>query len=451
MTRAVGRIRTGMLGVLLVAGASAALLGVAGARASAEPLGTAFTYQGFLKVDGSPQTGSYDFEFRLFDAATSGSQVGSTLSRNAVDVRAGVFTATLDFGGAAFAGEKRWLEMGVRTAGGGAFTVLPRQELTAVPAALSAVNADNATNASQLGGQLPGAYVAKAGDTMTGTLNLPPSGLTVGTSQLAVDSNGFVGVGTASPGVPLGVVADNASGWSATVTNWSTTAPNGLAVEVPYGTSNDDKALQVRSDSGSYRLVVTNAGNVGIGTASPGAKLEVVGAVRTHSYYTIANVNGSFSGSGGANSFIGLHDGTKWGLTIGTSGTYTSNVGIGTTTPGRKLSVNGDAGGTTVWYNDSDERLKKDIATIDDALARVLRLRGVTFQWRDTTNRPAGTQIGFIAQEALPVIPEVVEKRDEFYSMATPSITALLVEAIKEQQKQIDALKAEVAALKAGR
>jgi hypothetical protein len=106
------------------------------------PAGTAFTYQGFLMSGGVAATGSWDFEFALFDAAAGGTQIGATVSVADQGVSAGTFTVTLDFGVAAFGGGARWLRIGVRPgASGGAFTVLaPRQALTPAPMALSLPN-----------------------------------------------------------------------------------------------------------------------------------------------------------------------------------------------------------------------------------------------------------------------------------------------------------------------
>ncbi|NOZ08720.1 MAG: hypothetical protein GXO91_07600 [FCB group bacterium] len=120
--------------------------------------------------------------------------------------------------------------------------------------------------------------------------------------------------------------------------------------------------------------------------------------------------------------------------------TFTSaqQVGIGTTAPTRTLFVNGDAGGTTAWYNDSDRRLKQNINHISHPLKKVLALDGVDFEWRDTQNHPRGHQIGFIAQDVIDVLPEVVELNEGYYSIQYAPITALLVEAIKEQQKLIE-------------
>jgi len=114
----------------------------------------------------------------------------------------------------------------------------------------------------------------------------------------------------------------------------------------------------------------------------------------------------------------------------------------------RTFFVNGNAGGYSAWYNDSDARLKRDIITIPDALNKVLSLRGVNFYWRDPEEGMESLQMGFIGQEAEKIIPEVVTADSEHYSMQYSPITALLVEAIKEQQEQIEAMKAEIEELK---
>jgi hypothetical protein len=93
----------------------------------------------------------------------------------------------------------------------------------------------------------------------------------------------------------------------------------------------------------------------------------------------------------------------------------------------------------------SDARLKKNVRSLDSALDDVLRLRGVTFTWRDEKLAQKGTQLGFIAQEVEDVLPELVgEGRDGFKAVQYASLTPVLVEAIKEQQAQIDALQARL-------
>lgn len=106
------------------------------------PLGTNFTYQGRLTDGAALANGLYDFEFKLYDAASGGSQVGSPVTKEDVQVTDGLFTVQLDFG-AVFTGTPRWLEVGVRPgASTEAFTPLtPLQELTATPYALYSLGA----------------------------------------------------------------------------------------------------------------------------------------------------------------------------------------------------------------------------------------------------------------------------------------------------------------------
>lgn len=95
----------------------------------------------------------------------------------------------------------------------------------------------------------------------------------------------------------------------------------------------------------------------------------------------------------------------------------------------------------------SDERLKENVHTIENALEKVSALRGVTFDFKEDKQK----QIGFIAQEVEEVIPEAVgERPDGYKGVAYGNLVGLLVEAIKEQQDQINQLKATVEELKNG-
>src|ERR1041385_6642571 len=112
---------------------------------------TAFTYQGKLTDTGSPANGAYDFQFKLFDALSSGTQLGSTLTLNNVNVTGGVFTVNLDFGVCAgcFSGSDRFLEISVKPNGGGAFVLLtPRQQITLTPYAIRSLTATSADGLS---------------------------------------------------------------------------------------------------------------------------------------------------------------------------------------------------------------------------------------------------------------------------------------------------------------
>ena len=101
-------------------------------------VGSAFTYQGRLTDSGSPANAAYDFQFLLYDTLTGGAQIGSTQVVGDLAVTNGLFTTTMDFGGTAFDGNARWLEIQVRPGvSTGTYTVLsPRQPITATPYAL---------------------------------------------------------------------------------------------------------------------------------------------------------------------------------------------------------------------------------------------------------------------------------------------------------------------------
>jgi hypothetical protein len=110
--------------------------------------GNAFTYQGRLNLAGAPTSGSYDLTFALFDSGSGGTQAGGILTNAATGVSNGLFTVILDFGNQ-FSGAARWMEIGVRTNGVGAFATLsPRQILTSTPYAIQAANASTASVAT---------------------------------------------------------------------------------------------------------------------------------------------------------------------------------------------------------------------------------------------------------------------------------------------------------------
>ena len=95
---------------------------------------TAFTYQGQLKQQGEPFTGTVDLEFRLWNDATAGSEVAPSVSHDDVPAQDGVFTVEIDFG-TVFGIEQHWIEV---IADG--TPLLPRQPVTAAPIAVFALN-----------------------------------------------------------------------------------------------------------------------------------------------------------------------------------------------------------------------------------------------------------------------------------------------------------------------
>ena len=124
---------------------------------------------------------------------------------------------------------------------------------------------------------------------------------------------------------------------------------------------------------------------------------------------------------------------------------FNANVSVKTgAQSGYAFYVLGTAGGSTAWSQSSDARLKTNIRTIADPIDKVMGLRGVTFEWKDPDKFSMGEQIGFLAQETMNTLPEVVNTKGEYYSMQYAPITALLVEAVKELKKENDELRSEL-------
>ena len=101
-----------------------------------------------------------------------------------------------------------------------------------------------------------------------------------------------------------------------------------------------------------------------------------------------------------------------------------------------KLYFNPSTGtlNATIFNTLSDENTKENIHTLEDAIFKVMNMRGVSFTWKDNGNK----SIGVIAQEVENVIPEIVNTNDNgTKSISYDSIIGLLIEAIKEQQNSI--------------
>ena len=361
-------------------------------------------------------------------------------------------------------------------------------------------------------------------------------------------SNGNVGIGTTSPSMPLEVRGAN------NIANFSSSAASSVITFTPSGqkvwrigagdTNTGDFGIRQMTDN-IITLYSNSAGNVGIGTTSPGAELDVKGtndgiritdagnggeqiltftAASGSASYTW-NIWGDPSGGGNGNLYIGP---TVTNPTTGATMTFqktTGNVGIGTTGPLSKLSVGGvgnanyaiygygsntgvrgygangvygasingngygilgsaetgvygasNGSGTTaigVWgggpaggydfyaggagtdYGTSSSiRLKNNITEINNALDKVLNITGVYFNWKIYNNSHG---MGFIAEDVGKYIPEVVQYddalnqsnhytdkdgKDRVYAsgMDYGALTPVLVEAIKEQQQEIDYL-----------
>ena len=117
---------------------------------------------------------------------------------------------------------------------------------------------------------------------------------------------------------------------------------------------------------------------------------------------------------------------------------------------GGPVNLTTDANGNII-REPSDVRLKENVVTIEDALASVLQLRGVRYEWKDKERFGSEAEIGFIAQEVDMVLPEIVRKGGDYWSINTRNILAVVVEGMKEMwailqgtQADIDTLRLQV-------
>lgn len=227
-------------------GFSLAMLLAVPIAAAQAPLGSGVTYQGRLMQAGSPADGAYPMEFTLWDDSTGGAPAGPTLSFDGVggnpppvDVIDGLFSVVLDFGAGAYNGDARWLEIIVD-----GVPLTPRQPLTAAP-------------------------------------------YSVQTRGIHVNAPGNVGIGTSSPTSLLHVSDDD---WptaridsSSNIGTWlrlNNMSAGGRSWNViSSGAGNGEgagKLLFNDQSGGGTRMLLTETGDLGIGTTTPVARLTVL-------------------------------------------------------------------------------------------------------------------------------------------------------------------------------
>jgi hypothetical protein len=362
---------------------AALLLISAAARAQT----TAFNYQGKLTDAGNPANGSYQMQFRLFDAISGGSQIGATISDVAVTASQGVFAVKLDFGANALNGANRWLEIAVRHNSGESYTTLaPREQIASSPYSvrtLSAQQADLALDANRLGGVLASEYVttSSVGNSFIKNATSPQQ-----TAGFNINGNGLVGgnlgVGATSPTARLEIF--NTTGEGFALTNGTARLRANFTGNTTFFGTSTNTSFGLHANGGiNGGLFLENTGNIGIGTIFPNHKLTID---------TLGGPNWTTQNWGGAialrnasaigwqlnssNLSFGIGQSTD-GLSFfrttsvpGTTGgapnydlqiTNAGNVGIGTTLPNAKLFVQGEASngvGIAVTGNASQSRDK---------------------------------------------------------------------------------------------
>lgn len=236
------------------------------------------------------------------------------------------------------------------------------------------------------------------------------------TERMRINTAGNVGIGTSNPSYKLTASNDGAEGLEI----GPGYVAGGTLIQAynRNDTTYDDltySALTHRlQTSGTERVRIDSAGNVGIGTSSPGAKLHVNGTL------TVAST-ATFSGAGNSTQYYYAC----------LSGTLVLNYGA-------SCAV-------------SDIRYKKNIETLekDSVFKKLAELRPVEFDWIDE-GRGKGRQIGLIAQEVEKVYPSVVSTGSDGYkTVSYQHLVSPLIKAVQELKVENDTLRDELKAMRA--
>jgi len=311
--------------------------------AIATPMGSAFSYQGRLIDANEPADGLYDLQLKLYDSPAGGTQVGSTLDANEVDVNDGYFALLLDFGSAAaiFNGSARWLEIGVRE---GALddpnvyiALVPRQELTPTPYALYAANA-------------PGGAVADNDWKVTGTnmFSMPVGNVGIGTTtpsfKLTLDNDGgIIAKGTQTSGANLPV-----SG-AGTRLIWY---PKKAAFRAGYvaGAHWNDANVGLRSFAAGRSTTASGDNSTAVGdqTTASGESSTARGYRTNASGYGSTTMGWGTTASGGGSTAMGYHT-TAGGDNSTAMGDQTTASGYGSTARGYRTTASGYGSTAMGW------------------------------------------------------------------------------------------------------
>jgi len=221
--------------------------------------------------------------------------------------------------------------------------------------------------------------------------------------------------------------------------------------------NNINLTLGVNEDA----ITIENGGNTGFGISDPSYKIDVAGSAPIRLGGDITDATDISFRVGGNSTYRYLNllnDGGASGLRAGgllVSDTYAyanptggnvviqKSLAVGLTTPSAttgRIDVSNDV----VAFSTSDINYKKNISNIQNALEKVKQINGVEFDWIENPeiHGNSGHDVGVIAQEIEKVIPEVVTTRENgIKAVKYEKIVSLLIEAIKDLEKQVEELK----------